>query len=249
MAADAILPDPRSGPEKDAALVQAMFDRVAPRYDVTNMVLSAGQDAHWRRVAVAAIDPGPGDVVLDVAAGTGALAALHRARGADVIALDFSLRMLVEGTRREAQRTTATDTAQHLWWCAGDGTRLPLADDSVDAVTIAFGLRNLPDVDAGLRELARVTKPGGQLGVLEFSTPTWAPLRTAYHRYLLGALPQVAARISSDGPAYRYLAESIAAWPDQEALAHRIAEAGWTRPRWKDLTGGIVALHHAVAAL
>jgi demethylmenaquinone methyltransferase/2-methoxy-6-polyprenyl-1,4-benzoquinol methylase len=131
-------------------------------------------------------------------------------------------------------------------WCNGDGTRLPLADASVDAVTISFGLRNLPDPVAGLRELARVTKPGGRLLVLEFSHPTWAPFRTVYLRYLLGLVPRLATLVTSDPAAYRYLAESIVAWPDQEALARRIAEAGWSGSRWKNLTGGIVAAHHAV---
>jgi demethylmenaquinone methyltransferase / 2-methoxy-6-polyprenyl-1,4-benzoquinol methylase len=240
----AVLPDPRPTADKDAALVQTMFDRVAPRYDLANAVLSFGSDQHWRRVAVQAVDPRPGEVVVDVAAGTGMLAHELRRSGAEVVALDFSWNMLHTGAQREAARKHPG--AGGVRWVNGDGTRLPLADASVDAVTISFGLRNLPDTLAGLRELARVTRPGGRLLVLEFSRPTWAPFREVYQRYLLGALPRVAKLVTSDPAAYRYLAESIVAWPEQEQLARLMVEAGWSRPRWKNLSGGIVAAHHAV---
>ncbi len=239
------LPDPRSGPDKDAALVQGMFDRVAPRYDLANAVLSLGQDRHWRRVAVAAVDPRPGETLLDVAAGTGPLAHELAAASGDaarVVALDFSLPMLQAGVEREAR---GVPRRSGIAWCNGDGTRLPLPDASVDAVTIGFGLRNLPDPAAGLAEFARVTKPGGRLAVLEFSRPTLAPLATVYERYLIGALPKIAQVVSSAPSAYRYLAESIQLWPDQEELAGVVAEAGWSQVRWKNLTGGIVALHFA----
>lgn len=232
------LPDPRPTAEKDAALVQAMFDRVAPRYDVANSVLSLGQDRHWRRVAVRAVRPRPGERILDVAAGTGALAHALRRDGADVVALDFSWEMVHTGAVREGPR-------RDLRWANGDGTRLPFADGAFDAVTIAFGLRNLPDPAAGLAEFARVTRPGGRLVVLEFSQPTSPPFRALYTRYLLGAVPAAARLVTSDAPAYGYLAQSIQAWPDQRALARTVAAAGWERVRWKDLTGGIVALHHA----
>ena len=259
---DPVLPDPRSGPDKDARLVQSMFDRVAARYDLANSIFSAGYDRHWRRVAVAAVDPRPGEVVLDVAAGTGALAAeLARAGRShagwpqtEVIALDFSWNMLATGARRQqgvrgATRSPASGTVREpreVLWCNGDGTRLPLADGSVDAVTIAFGLRNLPDPDAGLAEFARVLRPGGRVAVLEFSQPTWPPLRTVYVRGVLGAMPTLARWLTSDPGAYRYLVESIRAWPDPGQLAARIASAGFSAVRWKNLTGGIVALHHAV---
>ena len=153
-------PDPRPTRDKDAALVQAMFDRVAPRYDLANTVFSLGQDRHWRNVAAQAAGVGPGDTVLDVAAGTGALSVDLAASGAQVLALDFSWNMVATG----AQRVTG-EPAERIWWCNGDGTRLPLADASVDAVTIAFGLRNLPDPAAGLAEFARVTRPGGRLAL------------------------------------------------------------------------------------
>ena len=234
-------PDPRPTSDKDAALVQQMFDRVAPRYDVANTIFSFGQDRHWRRVAASAAGVGPGDRVLDVATGTGALAAELAGRGAEVLALDFSWNMVATGAARIDSAPTAA--GGRIFWLNGDGTRLPLADASVDAVTIAFGLRNLPDTVAGLREFARVTRPGGRLVVLEFSTPTWSPFRTVYNRYLLGAIPQLAQVVTSDPAAYRYLAESIQAWPDQEAMAALISDAGWEQVAWKNLSGGIVAAH------
>jgi demethylmenaquinone methyltransferase/2-methoxy-6-polyprenyl-1,4-benzoquinol methylase len=130
---------------------------------------------------------------------------------------------------------------------AGDATRLPFADDSFDAVTISFGLRNIVDPDAGLREMLRVTRPGGRLVVCEFSAPTWGPFRLVYLEYLMRALPPIARAVSSNPEAYVYLAESIRAWPDQPALAERIAATGWKDPRWQNLSGGIVALHRATA--
>jgi demethylmenaquinone methyltransferase / 2-methoxy-6-polyprenyl-1,4-benzoquinol methylase len=234
-------PDPRPTREKDAALVQAMFDRVAPRYDVANTIFSMGQDRHWRRVAAAAAAVGPGDTVVDVAGGTGALAHDLARAGARVLALDFSWNMVATGAAR-----ARADGDDSIWWCNGDGMKLPLADASVDAVTIAFGLRNLPDPAAGLAEFARVVRPGGRLVVLEFSHPTWAPFRSVYTRYLVGAIPTLARVVTSDPAAYRYLAESIQAWPDQVALAGIIAGAGWSGVRWKNLTGGIVAAHQAI---
>ncbi|MGI8873831.1 MAG: ubiquinone/menaquinone biosynthesis methyltransferase, partial [Egibacteraceae bacterium] len=209
---------PAAGAGKDAALVQRMFDRVAPRYDLANTIFSAGQDRHWREVTARAVAPGPGDVMLDVAAGTGALSRLLAARGADVVALDFSWAMLATGAERQR-----AGWPEPVAWCNGDGTRLPLADGSVDAVTIAFGLRNLPDPAAGLAEFARVVRPGGQLAVLEFSHPVNPALRTLYERYLVGAIPTAARWLTSDAGAYRYLAESILAWPDQHELAVVIA--------------------------
>jgi demethylmenaquinone methyltransferase/2-methoxy-6-polyprenyl-1,4-benzoquinol methylase len=221
--------------DKKPAEVQAMFDDVARRYDLTNDVLSLGQDRRWRRQVIDAVDPKPGEVVLDLAAGTGTSSQPFRDRGATVVPCDFSVGMLQVGKRAKP----------HLPFVAGDGTRLPFADDTFDAVTISFGLRNIVDPDAGLRELLRVTRPGGRLVVCEFSSPTWAPFRTVYIEYLMKALPTVARAVSSSPDAYVYLAESIRAWPDQAGLAARIQRAGWSRVRWRDLSGGIVALHHA----
>ena len=133
----------------------------------------------------------------------------------------------------------------HLPFTAGDGTLLPFADDTFDAVTISFGLRNIVDPLAGLAELLRVTRPGGRLVVCEFSHPTWSPFRTVYLEYLMKALPAISRAVSSSPDAYVYLAESIRAWPDQQGLAGLVADAGWQCPEWRNLSGGIVALHRA----
>jgi len=132
-----------------------------------------------------------------------------------------------------------------LDFVAGDATRLPFADDSFDAATISFGLRNIVDPDAGLRELLRVTRPGGRLVVCEFSSPTWTPFRTVYLEYLMKGLPAVARAVSSNPEAYVYLAESIRAWPDQSGLARLMHAAGWRDVEYRNISGGIVALHRA----
>jgi demethylmenaquinone methyltransferase/2-methoxy-6-polyprenyl-1,4-benzoquinol methylase len=217
--------------------VAAMFDDVAPRYDLTNAVLSLGQDRGWRRATAAAVGLRPGEVALDLAAGTGTSSVALASGGGRVVACDFSLGMLRVGTTRNAHPRVS--------FVAGDGLRLPFADASFDAVTISFGLRNLHSLDDGLRELARVTKPGGRLVVCEFSRPVWAPFRRVYVDYLMRALPAIARRVSSNPEAYVYLAESIRAWPDQRALALRIEANGWERVAWRDQTGGIVAIHRA----
>jgi demethylmenaquinone methyltransferase/2-methoxy-6-polyprenyl-1,4-benzoquinol methylase len=145
--------------------------------------------------------------------------------------------MLREGRRRRPE----------LPFVAGDAIRLPFADRSFDAVTISFGLRNVNDPEAALREMLRVTRPGGRLVLCEFSHPTWGPFRRVYLEYLMRAIPAIASRVASNPEAYVYLGESIPAWPDQSALAAEIASVGWTRVKWRNLSGGIVAIHHAVA--
>jgi demethylmenaquinone methyltransferase / 2-methoxy-6-polyprenyl-1,4-benzoquinol methylase len=214
-----------------------MFDRVARRYDVTNTVLSGGLDAGWRRATREALGARAGETVLDVAAGTAVSTVELAAGGATAIACDFSLGMLRAGAARPVPKV------------AGDAMALPLADASVDGVVISFGLRNVADTDAALREFARVTKPGGRLVVCEFSSPTWSPFRTVYTEYLMKALPRIARSVSSNPDAYVYLAESIRAWPDQPALAGRLQTAGWADVGWRNLTGGIVALHRATKPL
>jgi demethylmenaquinone methyltransferase / 2-methoxy-6-polyprenyl-1,4-benzoquinol methylase len=227
----------RADLDKNPADVAAMFDDVAKRYDITNDILSLGQDRRWRTAVVDAVDAQPGERVLDLAAGTGTSSQPFADRGAEVVPCDFSQGMLRVGKRAKP----------HLSFTAGDGTCLPFADDTFDAVTISFGLRNIVDPQAGLREMLRVTRPGGRLVVCEFSHPTWAPFRTVYIEYLMKALPPIARAVSSSPDAYVYLAESIRAWPDQQRLAQRIDEAGWTAVRWRNLSGGVVALHHATA--
>jgi len=212
-----------------------MFDDVAARYDLTNDVLSGGQARLWRRAVVRAVDPRPGMRVLDLAAGTGTSSSPFVTAGAQVVPCDFSLGMLRVGKVR----------APGLPFVACDGMRLPFADGAFDAVTISFGLRNVQDPGAALRELLRVTRPGGRLVLCEFSHPTWPPFRTVYVEYLMRALPALATRVSSNPDAYVYLAESIREWPAQEAMAAVIARAGWSAVAWRNLTGGIVALHRA----
>jgi demethylmenaquinone methyltransferase / 2-methoxy-6-polyprenyl-1,4-benzoquinol methylase len=227
----------RADLDKQPTDVRRMFDAVAKRYDVTNDVLSLGQDRRWRREVIGAVAPLPGEWVLDLAAGTGTSSQPFADAGATVVPCDFSLGMLRVGKRHRPR----------LAFTAGDGTRLPFGDATFDAVTISFGLRNIVDPLAGLRELRRVTRPGGRLVVCEFSHPTWAPLRTVYVEYLMRALPPVARAVSSSPEAYVYLAESIRAWPDQPALAGLVERAGWGHVEWRNLSGGIVSLHRASA--
>lgn len=222
--------------DKSPAAVAAMFDDVAPRYDRTNSVLSMGLDRGWRKVVADTVHLLPGETALDLAAGTGTSSAAIAARGGHVVACDFSLGMLREGRRTRLQTT----------FVAGDALRLPFADKAFDAVTISFGLRNLNEMDAGLTEMLRVTKPGGRLVICEFSHPTYAPFRAVYVNYLMRALPAIATKVSSNPDAYVYLAESIRAWPQQDALAHRILSTGWAQVKYRNLTGGIVAVHKAI---
>jgi demethylmenaquinone methyltransferase/2-methoxy-6-polyprenyl-1,4-benzoquinol methylase len=214
-----------------------MFDRVAARYDLANDVLSLGQDRAWRRRTVEAVDPQPGQRILDLAAGTGTSSEPFDRAGATVVPTDLSLGMLEVGKQRR----------RSLSFVAGDALRLPYVDGAIDAVSTTVGLRNVEDTAGALRELRRVTRPGGTLVVCEFSTPTWPPFRALYSDYLVAALPRIASVVSSNPAAYEYLAESIQAWPDQAALAAVMEGAGWQRVEWRNLSGGIVALHRARA--
>ena len=219
--------------DKDPREVASMFDAVAARYDLTNTVLSHGQDRSWRRATRAALQIGPGDRVLDLAAGTAVSTVELAKSGAWCVACDFSVGMLSAGASRPVPMV------------AGDATKLPFNDGVFDAVTISFGLRNVVDTVGGLQEMARVTRPGGRLVVCEFSTPTFPLFSSVYKNYLMRALPAMARVVSSDPESYEYLAESIRAWPDQAALARLIADAGWSQVRWRNLSAGIVALHAA----
>lgn len=225
----------RAGLDKRPRDVAVMFDDVAERYDLTNDVLSLGQDRRWRRAVVRALAARPGETVLDIATGTGTSSDPLADAGVHVVPADFSLGMLRQGAHRRAD----------LPFLAADALRLPFADAAFDAVTMSFGLRNVADPAAALAEFARITRPGGRLVVCEFSRPTWRPFRVAYTEYLMRALPTVARRVSSNPDSYVYLAESIRAWPDQAALARTVRDAGWADVRWRNLSGGIVALHHA----
>ncbi len=215
-----------------------MFDDVAPKYDVVNDVLSMGQTRRWRRIVVDAVGAERGQRVLDLAAGTGTSSEPYADAGIDVVACDFSLGMLKVGKRRRPD----------IDFVAGDATNLPFADNSFDACTISFGLRNVNEPKKALAEMLRVTRPGGRLVVAEFSQPTVALWRTTYTEYLMRALPAIARKVSSNPDAYVYLAESIRAWPDQDRLAAWIGDSGWGDVEYRNLNGGIVAVHRATKA-
>ncbi len=234
----------RADLDKRPGDVAAMFDGIAERYDLMNDLLSAGQVRLWRRAVARIIGAGPGDRVLDLAAGTGTSALSFTATGADCVACDFSLGMLRAGQSRLAQRGTGRNpVAGSVGLVAGDALRLPFRDAAFDAVTISFGLRNVARPAAALAEMRRVTRPGGRLVVCEFSTITIAPLDMLYRRYLTNVLPAVARRTARNPDAYTYLAESIADWPAQRELAGVIEAAGWSAVRWRDLSLGVVAVH------
>jgi demethylmenaquinone methyltransferase/2-methoxy-6-polyprenyl-1,4-benzoquinol methylase len=229
---------PRATLDKRPADVARMFDAVAERYDAMNAVMTFGQERRWRRVVAEAVGAAPGMRVLDLAAGTGASSTPFAGAGAMTVACDFSAGMLSEGHRRHPQLT----------FVAGDALRLPFRDAAFDATTISFGLRNVAGVDSALAELARVTRPGGRLVVLETASPPAAPLRAAHGVYVDHVLPRVARLFASDPEAYRYLAESAGAWLSQAELAEAIRTAGWAQVGWRDLMFGAVAVHVASRA-
>ena len=226
----------RADLSKDPSAVAAMFDGVAERYDLANDVLALGQTRIWRRAVLQAVKPMAGEMILDLAAGTGTSSVPFAKAGAHVFPTDFSLGMLRVGHERQPD----------LPFVAGDGLNLPYRDNSFDAATISFGLRNLADRARGLAEFRRVLKPGGRLVICEFSSPTFKPLRTVYTEYLMKALPAVATKVATNPDAYVYLAESIRAWPDQAALGLELTDAGFGQVQWRNLSGGIVAVHRAV---
>jgi demethylmenaquinone methyltransferase/2-methoxy-6-polyprenyl-1,4-benzoquinol methylase len=245
--------------------VAAMFDKVAPRYDLLNDVLSFGQDRWWRKVVAKAVGAQAGERVLDLAAGTGTSSVTFTDAGAACVACDFSLGMLRAGVERLGAQDARARSAGPLGrarpgaagsgpgatqagpvrFVAGDALRLPFGDQAFDAVTISFGLRNVADPDAALAEMFRVTRPGGRLVLCEFGHLPSPRLDAIYGRYLMAALPAVARRLSPAGDAYEYLAESIRDWPSREELAQRIGGAGWSAVRWRDLTLGVVTVHTA----
>jgi demethylmenaquinone methyltransferase/2-methoxy-6-polyprenyl-1,4-benzoquinol methylase len=225
----------RASLDKRPSDVAAMFDDVAAKYDRTNDVLSLGQDRRWRKLVRETVGAHPGDMVLDIAAGTGTSSEPFADAGINVVPVDFSLGMLRVGNRRRPD----------LGFTAADALRLPFADDSFDAVTMSFGLRNVVGTSEALAEFLRVTKPGGRLVICEFSHPSNRALRALYSGYLMRSLPPIARKVSSNPDSYVYLAESIQAWPDQAGMAGLVTRAGWQDVAWRNLSGGIVALHRA----
>ena len=226
----------RANLSKDPDEVAAMFDGVAKRYDLVNDLLSLGRTKAWRKAATKIIAPAPGMQILDLAAGPGSSSEpLHKA-GATVFATDFSEGMLAVGRK----------SRPYLNFSQADALNLPFEDNRFDVVTISYGLRNTVNYPKALAEARRVTKLGGRMVVVEFSHPTWRPFRTIYTEYLMKALPVIARRTSSNPDAYIYLAESIRAWPDQKGLASAMEKAGWGQISWKNLTGGVVAVHSGI---
>jgi demethylmenaquinone methyltransferase/2-methoxy-6-polyprenyl-1,4-benzoquinol methylase len=227
----------RLGPEG----VRRMFDRIAPVYDLMNRVMTVGLDGRWRKLTAAAAVR-PGDRVLDGCCGTGDLAVADKAAGArEVIGLDFSEEMLVRARRKDA------DVA----WIRGDLLQLPFAPEEFDAATVGFGIRNVDDLDAGLRELRRVLKPGGRVAILEITQPrARGPISTVlvvFYRLWFDALVPLLGKVLPGGSAYTYLPASVRRFPGPEELARRLATAGFGEVGFRRLGGGIVALHTGVA--
>jgi demethylmenaquinone methyltransferase/2-methoxy-6-polyprenyl-1,4-benzoquinol methylase len=223
-------------PER-ARQVQRMFDRIVRRYDLLNRLMSLGMDGRWRRLAASAGEPA-GARVLDVGAGTGDLTReLMRQGAAQVVGIDFAPAML------RLARSKAHDELGGMSWLLGDGLVLPFRDETFDAVTNAFLLRNLADLGAGLAEMARVLKPGGRLVCLDMTQPPPGPFGVLYRLYFTRLLPPLASAISGDHDAYRYLPDSLKGFPDAPALAAAMRDAGLSDVSFQLMGGGAVALH------
>jgi demethylmenaquinone methyltransferase / 2-methoxy-6-polyprenyl-1,4-benzoquinol methylase len=222
-----------------------MFDRIAGRYDLLNSVMTAGLHHAWRVRAADRAEVGPGDSVLDVCCGTGDFSfelAGRVAPGGRVVGCDFSEPML-DLAREKAERTGAT-SVRFEW---ADALQLPYDDGRFDAVTVGFAVRNLSDLDAGLRELTRVLRPGGRLVILEITQPTRPPLSTFYSLWFDRVVPVLGA-LAGDPEAYSYLPESVRSFPSPRGLAEKMDRAGLERIRWTVLAGGIIAIHSGVAS-
>ena len=235
----------RANLDKRPGDVSSMFDHVADRYDLLNDVLSLGQDRWWRRVVAREVGARRGQLVLDLAAGTGTSSVTFTTAGANCVACDFSLGMLRVGDRRLRSSPPPRPGAGAVRFTAGDALALPFGDGVFDAVTISFGLRNVASPATAIAELLRVTRPGGKLVICEFGHLPWPRLDGLYGRYLSAALPAVARRLSPAGDAYSYLAESIRDWPAAAALARELSAAGWSAVRWRNLSLGVVCVHTA----
>ena len=233
-------------PAQKPGLVRGVFDRVAGRYDLMNDLMSAGVHRLWKDAAASRLNPQPGEVIVDCAGGTGDMArryanmvrrAQARRGGPDatIYVLDYNAEMIAAGIERGGM--------PELVWGMGDAQRLPLPDAGADAYSISFGIRNVTDVPAALREARRVLKPGGRFLCLEFSRPTTEALRAAYDAYSFKVIPEIGARVANDRESYQYLVESIRRFPDQKTFAAMIAEAGFSQVAWTNYAGGVAALH------
>ena len=225
-----------------ARRVRAVFESVAQKYDVMNDLMSLGVHRLWKQFTLSQTGLRAGQCALDVAGGTGDLAAGMAKQVGDtglVILTDINAAMLSRGRDRMIDR----GVVRNLRCSLANAERLPFKDNSFDCVTIGFGLRNVTDKNAALRSMFRVLKPGGQLLVLEFSKPIAPGLKPIYDTYSFGVLPWLGKIVANDEASYRYLAESIRRFPDQETLLQMVRDAGFDQCRYHNLTGGIVALH------
>ncbi|MDX2225327.1 MAG: bifunctional demethylmenaquinone methyltransferase/2-methoxy-6-polyprenyl-1,4-benzoquinol methylase UbiE [Rhodospirillaceae bacterium] len=234
----------RQVPETEkASMVRAVFDAVAPRYDLMNDLMSAGVHRLWKAALIDWLDPRPGETFLDVAGGTGDIAERIRARTGDavppVVVCDINAEMLRAGRDRALDRGRVAGLA----WTCGDAEALPFPDMSFDAYTIAFGLRNVTHIDRALAEARRVLKPGGRFACLEFSRVVVPGLDTLYDAYSFTVLPRLGQWVAGDRAAYQYLAESIRRFPDQGALLKKMAAAGFAQTACRNLSAGVAALH------
>lgn len=231
-------------------MVRGVFDRVARRYDLMNDLMSAGVHRVWKDMTAARLNPQPGETIVDCAGGTGDIArrlaklarkarARRGGRDARVLVVDYNAEMVAAGRARSASLGGEPEIA----WAVGDAQRLPLRDRSADAYVIAFGIRNVTDIGAALREARRVLKPGGRFLCLEFSRPTGAALQRAYDAYSFNVIPAVGGAVAGDRESYRYLVESIRRFPDQQAFAGLMSQAGFGRVGFTNFTGGVAALH------
>ena len=233
-----------------AGLVRGVFDSVASRYDVMNDLMSAGVHRVWKDMTAARLNPQPGETIIDCAGGTGDMArrfaqlarrAQLRRGGADaqIFVVDYNAEMIAAGREKGSEPEMA--------WAVGDAQALPLPDACANAYVIAFGIRNVTDVAAALREARRVLKPGGRFLCLEFSRPVTEPLQRAYDAFSFKVIPALGAAVAGDREPYQYLVESIRRFPDQRRFAEMIGEAGFSRVTYSNFTGGVAALHQGWA--
>ncbi len=238
--------DPREKP----GLVRGVFDRVASRYDLMNDVMSAGVHRLWKDAAAARLNPQPGETIIDCAGGTGDMArrfanlarrARDRRGGLDarILVIDYNAEMIAAGRDRGLE--------PEIDWAVGDAQRLPLPDACADAYVISFGIRNVTDIPAALREARRVLKPGGRFLCLEFSRPPAPALARLYDAYSFRVIPFMGEQIAGDRDSYQYLVESIRRFPDQKTFQSMIEDAGFGRAGYTNFTGGVAALHHGWA--
>jgi len=214
-------------------LIRSVFQRVAPRYDLMNDLMSFGIHRWWKRKLAWATDPRPGQIIVDLAGGTGDVANRFAAADRSVIVCDPSLEMMTAGRAR---------VSHEVGWLSGVGESIPLRSESVDTLTIAFGIRNVTHIDAALAEILRVLRPGGRFLCLEFSKP-WAPIRPFYGFFSRTVIPRLGAWVSGNTDAYEYLIESIRRFPDQEELTALLEAAGFREVSYKNFSFGISCLH------